>query len=326
MATNRKILFIILGLFALCAIMAVIDISIKSINQKAAQNESEESSHISIPSLIKSRKFGNGVGIVRVEGTIEFATSKQFGIKTGAEAVINRINSLSANKDIKAIVLRINSPGGTVAATQEIYQRLMQVRNDIPVIASIGDMGASGGYYIASACHYIYANPGSMTGSIGVIAYSPNLKGLLEKIGVDMNVIKSGRYKDIMSSHRNMSDDERRLMQSMIDSSYRRFLSDVSAGRDVPQSQILPYADGRIMDGLAAAEAGLIDGVGSLSDAIAKAKEAADLPEDAPVYDDAANSFQDLLLQLEGMLGGGNILEKVSDKDSFYRLEYRYMP
>lgn len=323
METNRKILFAIMGLFILCAVLAVINIGVTAAKKEAAPQSEVSSSAIS---MLKTIKRGNGVGVVRIEGVIQFAESNQFGMQSGAEATISRLNALASNKDIKAIVLRINSPGGTVAATQEIYQRIMEIREDIPVIASIGEIGASGGYYLASAAELIYANPGSMTGSIGVIAYSPNMRGLFEKIGVSMNVIKSGRYKDIMSSHRNMTDEERRLIQSMIDSSYNQFLQHISEGRDMPVAKIAPYADGRILDGVEAKRVNLIDEIGTFQDAIAKAKELAELPEDAPVYDDAP-TFQNLLFNLGGMIKGKNILEQAAvPANEFYRLEYRCVP
>ncbi|MCL2026374.1 MAG: signal peptide peptidase SppA, partial [Leptospirales bacterium] len=227
-------------------------------------------------------------------------------------------------ENIKAIVVRINSPGGTIAATQEIYQKLWQARKkNIPLIASMGDIAASGGYYIASACNVIYASNGTLTGSIGVIAYSPNMKKLFDNVGIKMDVIKSGKYKDMMSMWREMPDDEKRLLSEMIDSSYKCFLNDVSAGRNIPIADIAPYADGRIMNGEMAKSYHLIDEIGGFEDSLQKAKELAGLPLNAPVYEENINPLYQWLLNFEGTFKG-NILEKAAFPD-FYKFEYRYV-
>ena len=317
MDKNRKLLIAILSLFVLCIIVAVFDMSLR-IQNTGSTDEATSGFTVKMP------KFGPGIGVVRVSGPIEMSSQSQLGIKTGAEAIIARLDSLAANPSIKAIVLRVNSPGGTVAATQEIYQKLWQLRKrNIPLIASMGDMAASGGYYISAACNLIYANHGTMTGSIGVIAHSPNVKRLFDNLGIRMDVIKSGRYKDIMSSFRDMSEDERQLLRNMLDSSHKRFVSDVSLGRNIAINEIEPYADGRILMGETAKEYKLIDELGGFEDAIAKAKELAELSPNAPVYEETTNPFQQLLFGLEARISGNKILESVST-DDFYKLEYRY--
>ncbi|MDR3238041.1 MAG: signal peptide peptidase SppA [Spirochaetia bacterium] len=319
MEKNRKILISILSLFIMCLVIAMFDISLQ------LKSDSGGGGDINVrPISMRSIKFGPGIGVVRVEGAIEMGAN-QLGIRNGAEAVIGRIDELMSNSgNIKAIVLRINSPGGTVAATQEIYQKLWQARKkNIPLVASMGDIAASGGYYIASACNVIYANYGTLTGSIGVIAYTPNMKKLFDNVGIRMDVIKSGRYKDIMSSWRDISDDERRLLQEMINSSYKRFLSDVSLGRNIPIAELEPYADGRIVNGDMAKSYKLIDEIGGFEESLAKAKELAGLSSDAPVYEETVNPFHQILLNLEGVFKGG-ILEKAASAD-FYRFEYRYV-
>ena len=319
MDKNRKILVSILSLFILCLILGMFDVSLQVKNSKTAKD-----TFIKTPG-IQALRLRPGIGIVRVEGVIDMG-SNQFRIRSGAEAIIARIDDLISDADnIKAIVVRINSPGGSVAATQEIYKKLWQARKkNIPLVASMGDIAASGGYYIASACNTIYASNGTMTGSIGVIAYSPNVKKLFDNIGIKMDVIKSGKYKDIMSSWRDISDDEKRLLNEIIDSSYQCFLNDVSTGRNIPVADISPYADGRIMNGEIAKSCRLIDEIGGFEESIQKAKELAGLSFDAPVYEETINPFYQMLLNLDGAFFKGNFFEKAASPD-FYRFEYRYV-
>jgi protease-4 len=245
----------------------------------------------------------------------------------GSEAVIRRLDDIEKNPSIKAVVLRINSPGGTVAATQEIYQKLWKLRKkNIPLVASMGEVAASGGYYVASVCNHIMANQGTITGSIGVIAASPNVKGLLERFGVRMNVITSGKFKDTMSSFRDMRDDERELLQQIIDISYGKFLKDIALGRNLNESELRPYADGRIMVGETALKYKLIDGIGTFEDAIDKARELGGLSSGAPVYDDVKTPLEELLFSLEGLLSGKNAILQELDSHEYHRLEYRLAP
>jgi len=318
MDKNRKILISILSLFVICLILGMFDVSLRVKNGKTVKDVFVRSSGI------QTMRLRSGVGIVRVDGVIDMG-SNQFRIKNGAEAVIARIDDLISDKEnIKAIVVRINSPGGSIAATQEIYRKLWQAREkNIPLVASMGDIAASGGYYIASACNTIYASNGTMTGSIGVIAYSPNMRKLFDNIGIKMDVIKSGKYKDIMSSWREMSDDEKRLLSEMIDSCYKHFLNDVSTGRNIPVTDIVPYADGRIMNGEMAKSCRLIDEIGGFEESIQKAKELAGLSPDAPVYEENMNPLYQMLLNFEGAFRGG-VLEKAALPD-FYKFEYRYV-
>ncbi len=321
MDRNRKILVSILAMLVLSSVIAIVDISITMKRQEDKPSFS-----------LKTPQFGPGIGLVRISGPIEMSSPQNaFGLQNGAEGVVARLNDLEKDSRIKAVVIRIDSPGGTVAATQEIYQKIWKIRKkNIPVIASMGDIAASGGYYVASACNYIMANHGTMTGSIGVIAMSPNVRRLFEKLGISMNVIKSGKYKDTLSSYRDISADERQLLQEMIDSSYRKFLRDVALGRSMNQSEIKPYADGRVFTGTTALKHKLIDGLGTFEAAIAKARELAKLPEDAPLYEDMIHPFQKFLSSMEMMVRNmtGNPLALPGRKmyENHYRMEYRYLP
>lgn len=316
MDKNRKIIISILVLLVLSAVLAIIDVSL---NMQGTKREVY---------TLSSPGTGPGVGVLRVYGPISIAGSDSsiLSVAEGSDAVITRLTEFESDSRIKAILLRINSPGGTVAATQEIFDKLMKLRKkNIVLVASMGEISASGGYYIASACNYIFANYGSITGSIGVIAVSPNLRGLFEKLGIKMNVIKSGRYKDILSAFREMSQEERELIQQMIDSSYQKFVKDVSLGRNIPIAEIEPYADGRVMNGEAAIKCKLVDELGSMEDAIKKAKILAKLPENAPVYDETKSTLEKILTSVNNM-ATGNL--RIDEKMMMIQplVEYRYQP
>jgi protease-4 len=184
--------------------------------------------------------------------------------------------------NIKALVLRINSPGGTVAASDMLHHelRVFHEKRKIPIVASIMDVGASGGYYVAVAADKIVAHPSSVTGSLGVIMLTVNARGLLEKIGVETNAITSGPRKDMGSPFRPMTDDERAIFQGVIDFFYNRFLTVIKEGRrNLSPEEIRKLADGRIYSGEQAKEAGLVDSVGYLEDAVELAKGKAGLSE-----------------------------------------------
>jgi len=319
MDRNRKILIALLSLVVLSAILAIVDISM-TMQQK-------EKKHFTL----EAPQYGPGVGVVRIYGRIEMASQRtgMLGINSGADAIVERLSQLAKDSRIRAIVIRINSPGGTVAATQEIFNKIMEIRKkNITVVASMGDIAASGGYYIASACDYVFANYGTITGSIGVIIMSPDLRGLFDKLGIKMNVIKSGRYKDILSSYRQISSEERELIQELIDTSYEKFLKDVSLGRNIPISDFKQYADGRVFTGATAVEYKLVDQVGTFHDSLSKAKELAELPDDAAVYEKTSSPFEELLMTMEAMYGGfmraGGLFPADTVNNSI--IEYSYKP
>ncbi len=183
------------------------------------------------------------------------------------------IESITNDDDIKALVVRIDSPGGAVGPSQEIYSELKELREDIPVIASIGDVGASGGYYIACAADKIFANPGAITGSIGVIAQFASYEKLLEWAKIDVEVIKSGKYKDVGSSFRKMNEADREYLQDLIDNVYMQFKSAVAESRDLDSEEIDKVADGKIFTGEQALELKLIDELGTMNDAISMAAD-----------------------------------------------------
>jgi protease-4 len=193
-----------------------------------------------------------------------------------------QLSRATQDEAVKAVVLRINTPGGTVTASDIIHHELktFKATRKVPVVASIMDVGASGGYYIAAAADSVLAHPSSVTGSIGVIMLTMNAKGLLEKVGVEATAVTSGPRKDMGSPFRTMTSEERAIFQGLIDSFYQRFLSVVQEGRpNLQMDQIKKLADGRIYTGDQAKAAGLVDDIGYLEDAVELAKKKAGLTE-----------------------------------------------
>ena len=202
---------------------------------------------------------GERVAIIRIEGVI-----------TDSRETIEELRRFRDNPSIKAVVLRIDSPGGGVVPSQEIHTEVLKARKGgrLKVVASMGNLAASGGYYIAAATDRIVANPGTLTGSIGVIMELANVRGLLEKVGVQSVVIKSGRYKDLASPFRAMSKEDRVLLQHVLDDVHDQFIQAVAAGRALNVEEVRPLADGRIFTGRQARTAKLVDELGDLQDAI----------------------------------------------------------
>ena len=193
------------------------------------------------------------------------------GLISDSESTIEQLKRFVKDDSIKAIVLRINSPGGGVAPSQEIYEEVKKARAKKPVIASMGALAASGGYYIACAAQRVYANPGTITGSIGVIMPFMNVKDLVEKIGLKGMTVKSGAFKDIGSPLRDMTPREQELLQAVVDNVHLQFVNAVADGRNLDRNDVLRIADGRIFTGEQAKELGLVDVLGNLEDAVADA-------------------------------------------------------
>ncbi len=201
---------------------------------------------------------GGNVALVKIEGLL-----------VTSENVVEELDDYAEDGTIKAIVLRIDSPGGGVVASQEIYNAVKNAKKEgKKIVVSMGSVAASGGYYIAAAADKIVANPGTMTGSIGVKMEFANVEKLLEKIGVKGMVVKSGEYKDIGSPFRDMTDQEQKLLQGVIDDVHSQFIEAVSEGRRLPVTDVTAIADGRIFTGRQALSLKLVDQMGDLADSI----------------------------------------------------------
>jgi protease-4 len=197
--------------------------------------------------------IGNTVGVVELRGVIREASEP-----------IEALERFRKNDAVVAVVVRVESPGGAVAPSQEIYEQVWRVRETKPVIASLGNVAASGGYYVASAANVIVADPGTITGSIGAIMEVPYMAPLAEKLGVSQEIVKSGQFKDTGHPLRTLSDDERALLQGMVDEVLKQFVEAVARGRSMAPERVRALADGRIFSGTQAAAAGLVDQLGGL--------------------------------------------------------------
>jgi len=215
-------------------------------------------------------KFKKSIARIEITGAIAGATRAR--VLTALEFV--------QEKRFPALVLRIDSPGGTVGDSQEIYDALKRAKQKLKVIASFGNISASGGVYIGVGADHIMANPGTITGSIGVILRGNNIERLLEKVGVSFKVIKSGTYKDILAFDRDITADERVILQSLIDSSYNQFVETVAEGRKLSPATVRSFADGRVFTGEQAVGLGLVDRLGTEDDARRWAAELVDLDPD----------------------------------------------
>ena len=225
----KKLLFLALILFAL--------VGISSITSEWVQQGTK-----------------NRIGIVDITGLI-----------SDSQYIVNQVKKFRQDKRIRGIILRIDSPGGAVGPSQEIYDEVLKTRESGKTIyASMGALAASGGYYIASAAEKIFANPGTLTGSIGVIMVFSNAKGLMEKIGLQPEIVKAGEYKDIGSPARAMTQKERNLLQSVVTDVHQQFIEAVASGRDISVAEVTKIADGRILTGRQAYSLNLVDQMGGL--------------------------------------------------------------
>jgi protease IV len=230
----KKLLFLLLGLFSFLLIFSA-----------------------AVTLLQRGVPMGEKVALIRIEGPI-----------VDSKNTIEELRDYVKDHSIKAIVVRVDSPGGAVAPSQEIYEEVKKAVLKKNVVVSMGSVAASGGYYISSAATKIIANPGTLTGSIGVIMEVPNIEGLMNKIGVKTEVIKSGKHKDIASVFRGIGAEERGILQGVLDDVHWQFIKAVAEGRRIPPDEIKKIADGRVFTGNQALEKGLVDELGNLEDAI----------------------------------------------------------
>lgn len=211
------------------------------------------------------------IAIIYVEGVIMGGRSQNslFSEYGGMDNVIRQLHEARDDNSVRAVILRINSPGGSAPASQEVGEEIQKLRaTGKLVVTSMGDVAASGGYWLAACTDKIYANPATMTGSIGVYIPYSNWEELYKKIGIRQEKIKSGPHKDILSPDREMTGEERALIQAMVDDLYNQFINVVAEGRRMPPERVRELADGRIYTGNQAKENGLVDALGNLYDAI----------------------------------------------------------
>ena len=257
-----------------------------------------------------SRTTGDRIGVVTVKGTI-----------SESQTVISHLVDFRKNDRIKAIVLQIDSPGGSVGPTQEIYREIRKTIEVKPVVASIGGVAASGGYYVASASNRIFANPGSITGSIGVLMWFVRVEDLLSKLGIAVEIVKSGDFKDIGSPHRELTDQERALLNDLLADIQNQFVEEVAFARKLPEQQVREIADGRVFSGVKARELGLVDELGNFRDAVDAAREMAGLVGEVKLVYPRPEKFD--LWRLIREHAAGALLDAVH-QGSGSRPEYRW--
>ena len=254
----------------------------------------------------KAFALGDKIAVVDIKGVI-----------TSSRNIVEQIDNFKEDDDVKAIILRINSPGGGVGPSQEIYREVLRAKEKKKIIASMESVAASGGYYVACASDVIVANPGTITGSIGVVMEFSNVEDLLKKIGLRSYVIKSGKHKDIGSPLREMTSEERSILQGVIDSVHSQFVRAVAEGRNMEERKVRQIADGRIFSGEQAKELGLVDRLGGLQDAIEIAAEMVGIEgKPAVIYPKRKLSLYELLFKKSLRL----LMDEVWQRE--YRLSY----
>jgi protease IV len=249
---------------------------------------------------------GGKIAVVEVDGIIGIGSDRTID----ADGIVRTLGEYRDNPSVAAVVLRINSPGGLVAPTQEIFAAVERVRAaGKPVVASLGSVAASGGYYVAVAANRIFANPGTLTGSIGVIMQLANVEALLKKVGVEYVVVKAGAYKDIGNFARPMKPEERQVLQALLDDVYGQFVTAVAEHRGLDRKTVLGFADGRIYSGQQARALKMVDDLGGLEEAIAAAaKLAGVVGKPRVIYPRRPFSLRDLVSTQLGLGGASGLL------------------
>ncbi|MBN8191982.1 signal peptide peptidase SppA [Bacillus sp. NTK074B] len=239
--------------------------------------------------IIDEGNTNKRIAVLEVEGVIQDtggASSLFESPGYNHELFMDKLDAVEKDKSVKGIILKVNSPGGGVVESAQIHSKLVEImeKTKKPIYVSMGGTAASGGYYISAPATKIFASKETLTGSLGVIMHSINYSELAEKYGVDFVTIKSGPYKDIMSPTRKMTDEEKKIIQSMIDNSYEGFVDVIAKGRDMSEAEVKKIADGRVYDGIQAKEVNLIDEFGYVEDTIAAMKKDYKL-KDAQVFE-----------------------------------------
>jgi len=258
------------------------------------------------------------IAVVTLDGIIQDTgdVSSLFASGYNHQYFMEQLDAINEDSDVKGVILKVNSPGGGVVESADIYDNLIAIQQEkgIPLYVSMGGMAASGGYYVSAPAEKIFVNRETITGSIGVIMESINYAKLAEKYGIDFNTIKTGPYKDIMSPSREMKDEEREMLQEMINDSYERFVEIIADGREMTNAEVKKVADGRIMNGRQAIEAGLADDFGKPQDVIEAMKKDYEL-EDATVFEYSNDSLTSLLgVKAQSMFGGSNLESELIGK------------
>lgn len=281
--------------------------------------------------IIESGDASNRIAVLTVDGAIQDTGDASLFAVAGYNhsLFMEQLEAVKADDSVQGVVLNVNSPGGGVVESAQIHDKITEIQEETgkPLYVSMGSMAASGGYYISAPAEKIFVNEETLTGSIGVIMQSVNYGELAERYGVDFVTIKSGPYKDIMSPTREMTEDERALLQEMLDSSYEQFVDVIEQGRDMTEAEVKEYADGRIMNGRQAVEANLADDFGYEEDVIQAMRDDFDLNGEVFEYG-VSNDWTSLFAMKAGSFFGMDMETKfIADmltQNSGPRMMYLY--
>ena len=324
---------------AVVAVLVVVSIGVNTLSFAFTRDMSsfmdaiaEEASSTSAVDVIEKGNMDEKIVTLSLDGVIQDAGNA--GLLGGAgydhAFFMEQLKNIEEDPTVKGVILRVNSPGGGVLESADIYDGIVSImeNREIPVYVSMGGMAASGGYYVSAPATKIFVNQETITGSIGVIMQSLNYAKLAERIGIDFNTIKTGPYKDMMSPNREMRDDERALLQEMVNDSYERFVSIIAKGRDMKVEDVKKVADGRIMNGRQAIEAGLADDFGKYEDVIAAMKEEQSLEDAAVVTYVPEESLRSLFgMKVQQWINPDfetQLLTKLMSENSAPRMMYLY--
>ncbi len=258
---NKYINYLILFLFIISIVLGLIIIS-----QSSSKKE-----------FISQKYAKDKIAIVELVGEIYFRDTTSSFIKKDVDYYVTKLTTLFKRKDVKGIILKINSAGGSVAAVQRLYHQIKKLKSKYkkPIVGYVSELCASGGYYVASACDKILSCEGGVIGSVGVILQVGNISGLLKKIGVNIEVIKSSKYKDVGSIFREMLPEERQMFESLVNTAYEQFINAIIEGRGLTREEVMKFADGRVFIAPQAVELKMIDGIGDEEDAVEEVKKLA---------------------------------------------------
>ncbi len=280
---------IVIGLITFLFILSIIvGISTKSKSPLASIDDTASS--IPFPNSKK------GIAVIELYGPIAFSDTSNVIFPNGADLILKQIKLIEDDDNVKGILLKINSPGGTVGASQEIFSALdnCKKKRNIPIVAQIGDVGASGAYYVSLAADKIFANPGSLVGSIGVILGNLNVKELANDNGVYQQIYKGGKYKDILSMWRTPTSEEENLLINLVENVHEQFKTDLIKSRNISKSDLEKVAEGQIFTGTLAKNLNLIDELGSFQDAITFIGLETELGEDPKLISKTKSAFYDV--------------------------------
>ncbi|MCY7851460.1 signal peptide peptidase SppA [Bacillus spizizenii] len=269
-------LVIALGIFGVSIIVSISMSFFESV--KGAQTGLTSLTDESQEKTLENGSLSSKIAVLEVSGTIQDNGDSSSLLGSDGynhRTFLKNLERAKGDKTVKGIVLKVNSPGGGVYESAEIHKKLEEIKKETkkPIYVSMGSMAASGGYYISTAADKIFATPETLTGSLGVIMESVNYSKLADKLGISFETIKSGAHKDIMSPSREMTKEEKNIMQSMVDNSYEGFIDVISEGRGMSKSEVKKIADGRVYDGRQAKKLNLVDELGFYDDTISAMKK-----------------------------------------------------